>query len=82
MAYNFEYPYTDPYRYNSDALKNEVAELQKAPKIYTFLVSEPLTADMPVGSIAVVFRDSFRTTLFGVFVKCEGENNFTQIWSQ
>lgn len=82
MAYNYEYPYTDPHRYNSDWILDKVAELEKTPKIYPLLVSEPLPSDIPVGSIAVVFRDSFRTNLFGVFVKCEGENNFTQIWSQ
>ena len=27
MAYNYEYPYTDPNRYNSDWLLNKVKEL-------------------------------------------------------
>lgn len=29
MAYNYEYPYTDPYRYNADWLLNEMKSLEE-----------------------------------------------------
>lgn len=79
MAYNYEYPYTDPHRYNSDWVINEVAELEKAAKIFPVVVGEPIPDNLALGSIIVKFTDQTKTSISSVSVKCQG--SFVNIWN-
>lgn len=79
MAYNYEYPYTDPHRYNSDWVIHEVAELEKAAKIFPVVVGDPIPENLPIGSIVVKYTDQTKTALSSVSVKCQG--SFVNIWS-
>ena len=79
MAYNYEYPYTDPHRYNSDWVINEVAELEKSAKIYPVVAGDPIPDNLALGSILVKFTDQTKTSLSSVSVKCQG--SFVNIWN-
>lgn len=84
MAYSYEYPYVDPHRYNSDWIIRQVADLQIAPRIEVVVVGDPITPDLPVGSIVVAFTDNFKTSLHGVYVKgySVDNDNYITIWEE
>lgn len=84
MAYNYEYPYTDPNRYNADWMLNKLAELDREPKIVTVVVGDPIPLEIPLGSIIVAYTDNFKTSLHGVYVKAFSINddNYIAIWEE
>lgn len=75
MAYSYEYPYTDPNRYNSDWMLNKLAELDREPKIITVIVGDPIPLDIPVGSIVVAYTNNFKNDIHGVYVKAYSIDN-------
>lgn len=68
MAYNYEYPYTDPHRYNADWLLNEVAELKARPGIYEMIAGEAIPECIP-GSIIIVWASNSKHNIDYVYVK-------------